>query len=176
MVLRAQLGEERAFLDLWEMYHIRLSCFVRWIVGPAVEVDDVLQDVWLIVYQKIRSVKSATAFPAWLYSVARNKAYTARGRSARHERLMEHLHEAAREGLNDDLNELVLPEDLELVRTCLDELQPQHREVLLLRFLEDMSYQQIANIIGCTLGTVKSRIHYAKEALRKTMEREQHEQ
>jgi len=174
-VLRAQLGEQRAFAELWEMYNLRLSCFVRWIAGPAVEVDDLLQDIWLAVYQKIRTVKSAGAFPAWLYRVARNRAYTARGRHARYKKVLEHLHETAVDTPGNDIDEHILLEDCELLRTCLDQLEPQHHEVLLLRFLEDMSYQQMVDATGCRLGTVRSRIYYAKGALKKAMERKRHE-
>ena len=55
---------------------------------------------------------------------------------------------------------------------CLEALRPEHREVLLLRFLEEMSYESIAEVVGCSVGTVRSRLHYAKAALRREMERD----
>lgn len=56
------------------------------------------------------------------------------------------------------------------VHRCLEALTPEHREVLLLRFLEEMSYDQIADVSGCPIGTVKSRIYHAKCLLRQEME------
>ncbi|GAH01507.1 unnamed protein product, partial [marine sediment metagenome] len=56
------------------------------------------------------------------------------------------------------------------IHKALDRIQPQHREVLTLCFLENMPYQAIAKIVGCSLGTVKSRIYYAKQSLRKELE------
>ena len=56
------------------------------------------------------------------------------------------------------------------VHAGLDKLRPEYKEVLVLRFLEQMSYQDIAAVVGCKLGTVRSRIYYAKGALRKEME------
>jgi RNA polymerase sigma-70 factor (ECF subfamily) len=62
-------------------------------------------------------------------------------------------------------------EDAAKIHRCLKELQPEYKEVLMLRFLEQMSYKQISKVINCNLGTVKSRIHYAKLVLRKEMEK-----
>jgi RNA polymerase sigma-70 factor (ECF subfamily) len=62
------------------------------------------------------------------------------------------------------------PEDAALIHESLKELPPEHREVLMLRFMEEMSYQQIADVLNCNLNTIKSRIFYAKLALKKGME------
>jgi RNA polymerase sigma-70 factor (ECF subfamily) len=62
-------------------------------------------------------------------------------------------------------------EDAAQVHAALDELAPEHREVLVLRFLEDMSYENIAQAIGCQIGTIRSRLHYAKRALRRALEK-----
>ena len=62
-------------------------------------------------------------------------------------------------------------DDVRLVHECLDELTPPHREVLVLRFLESMSYEAIADVVGCGVGTIRSRLHYAKQALRAAIER-----
>ncbi len=63
-------------------------------------------------------------------------------------------------------------EDIKQIHTALDQLPREHREVLVLRYLEEMSYDDIAQVIGCPLGTVRSRIHYAKIALRTALEKE----
>ena len=62
------------------------------------------------------------------------------------------------------------PEDAARIHKSMDRLKPQHKEVLMLRFLEQMSYQQMADVLGCNLGTVRSRLHYAKNALKQEME------
>ena len=66
--------------------------------------------------------------------------------------------------------------DADRVHAALKELAPEHREVLVLRFLEEMSYEDVAQVVACPLGTIRSRIHYAKRALRRVLERmNQHE-
>jgi len=63
------------------------------------------------------------------------------------------------------------PEDGQRIHAALDELTLEHREILVLRFLEDMAYEDIAAVTGCQIGTVKSRLWYAKRALRRVLER-----
>jgi RNA polymerase sigma-70 factor (ECF subfamily) len=72
---------------------------------------------------------------------------------------------------NSSEDDVFSVEDAAKIHRCLKDLQPEHREVLMLRFLEQMPYQQISEVINCSLGTVKSRIHYAKLALKKEMEK-----
>ena len=62
-------------------------------------------------------------------------------------------------------------EDAQMVHAALNQLPTEQREVLLLRFIEDMSYEEIARVTACPVGTVRSRIHYAKHALRRVLER-----
>ncbi len=72
---------------------------------------------------------------------------------------------------NNTENDVFYTEDVAQIHRCLKELSPEYREVLMLRFLEQMSYEQISQVINCRLGTVKSRIHYAKLALKKELEK-----
>ena len=66
-------------------------------------------------------------------------------------------------------------EDVARVHAALDQLVPEHREVVVLRYIEDMSYEEIAGVAGCPLGTVRSRLHHAKRALRRALEGINHE-
>jgi RNA polymerase sigma-70 factor (ECF subfamily) len=130
--------------------------------------DDALQDVWFDVFRNVGRLEDAGAFPAWLYRIARDRAYRLLRR--RGVRVASPIDEAA------DLpaNEVETPdaEDVGLVHASLDRLPHEQREVLLLRFVEAMTYEQIALAVGCGVGTVRSRLHYAKRALRADLERE----
>ncbi len=61
-------------------------------------------------------------------------------------------------------------EDAQEIHASLDQITPEQREILVLRFLEDMTYEQIAKVTGCPIGTVRSRLYYAKSALRQAIE------
>ena len=165
LVARCQTGDEAARAELVTRYHARLVYFVRRLLGDDCPIDDVLQNVWLAVFGRLPCLRSPAAFRVWLYRIARNHACTALRRRRRWA------------DLPDD--DLAVPADDQpaftreqagLIHVCLGRLKPVHREVLVLRFVEGMAYEQIAEVVGCPVGTVRSRIHHAKSALRHEME------
>src|SRR5262249_55670525 len=129
--------------------------------------DDVLQDVWFDVFRGVAKLDDPGAFPAWVYRIARARVARVLRQPRPPVRPLEadDLTDAAEDG--DDFT----AEDAERVHAALDRLSPEHREVLVLRFLEGMSYEDIARVTGGQLGTVRSRLHYAKRALRGLLER-----
>jgi RNA polymerase sigma-70 factor (ECF subfamily) len=165
LVLRCQTGDEAAFAELVERYHPRLRYYLGKMLGDAHRAEDALQEVWFDVFRGIPRLADPNAFPAWLYRIAR-------GRAARELRKQQPpcqlLDEAETAGAEE--NDFSA-EDAERIHVALNELAPAYREVLMLRFLEEMSYDAIAGVTGCALGTVRSRIHYAKRALRRALER-----
>lgn len=169
MVLRAQLGSRAAFSRLAARYDARLLFYLRRLLGPAREADaeDLRQEIWLIVLRKLRSLDEPAAFRTWLYRVARHRAISFLRRQ-RAELPLDALGASA-EPIAPDVDEAepgFTADEAHAVYLALDRLSPTHREVLTLRFLGDLSYEQVANVLGCRVGTVRSRIHYAKAALR----------
>jgi RNA polymerase sigma-70 factor (ECF subfamily) len=128
--------------------------------------EDIFQETWLTVIRKIRGLKDIESFPPWLYKIARNKVYQQLRRNRTPLELNENLVVA-----NDASDEDFSAEDAARIHQCLSKLSPAHKEVLMLRFLEQMSYEQMAKVIDCSVGTVRSRVHYAKLALKKEMEK-----
>jgi RNA polymerase sigma-70 factor (ECF subfamily) len=128
--------------------------------------EDIFQDTWLTVIRCIYSLKSTEAFSTWLYRIAHNRVYQQIRRKQKLSELNENIAVP-----NDTEDDVFSPEDAAKIHRCLKKLRPEHREVLLLRFLEQMSYHEIAQVINCGLGTVKSRIYYAKLALKREMEK-----
>ncbi len=166
IVHRCQDDERAAFEDLFEMYQPRLKYYVRRLECDGVNVDDILQDIWLTVVKEIKKLKDSKAFSVWLYRIARNKVYDGFRRKEDFAALPEESELFASE------DETTFDaQDAGKLHTALKNLKPYHREVLTLCFIEQMSYQSIAEVIGCGIGTVRSRIFYAKQALRKEMER-----
>jgi RNA polymerase sigma-70 factor (ECF subfamily) len=152
-------------------YHGRLRAFVAKMLSDAHDVDDVLQDIWLDVFRKVVKLRDAGAFRAWLYRIARDRTY----RHLRRRRAVpQSFNEEAQ--LADSADDVEFDdEEIRCVHASLDRLPLVHRDVLWLRFVEQMSYEQIALAVRCELGTVRSRLHYAKRALRELIERNDHE-
>jgi RNA polymerase sigma-70 factor, ECF subfamily len=164
LVAHCQVGDAGAFAELVGRYQARLHYFLRRILGGRSEsVDDLLQDVWLDVYRSLPKLVDPAAFPAWAYRIARNRAYSELRRETRRVTIDT---TAECEAPADEPEEIFSADEVRQVHECLDELTQEHREVLVLRFLEEMSYDDIADVVGCGVGTVRSRLHYAKKALR----------
>jgi len=168
IVQRCRDGERAAFEELFEMYQPRLKYYVRRLDDGGVNADDMLQDIWLSVFKKIHKLKNTQAFAVWLYRVARNKVYSGFRSKERFVRLPEE-NEFPVSGSDEPVFDA---DDAEKLHRALNELKPHHREVLTLSFIEQMSYQSIADVVGCSIGTVRSRIFYAKQSLRQEMERQ----
>jgi RNA polymerase sigma-70 factor (ECF subfamily) len=128
--------------------------------------DDVLQEVWLTTYKTINTLRDASAFSVWLYRTARNRAIRMLRDESRYV-FVEQYDES--DLINDDCESLLF-DDINKLHRVLTTLSPEKKEVVILRFFEEMSYQEISDIVGCSIGTIRSRIHYAKQELRKKME------
>ena len=166
IVRRCQDGERAAFEELFELYQPRLKYYLRRLDSGDANINDTLQDIWLTVFKKIHKLKDVRSFAVWLYRIARNKVYDG---FRRKDRLLR-LPEDDELPVSGSAEPVFDANDTEKLHMALNELKPHHREVLTLCFIEQMSYQSIAYVVGCSIGTVRSRIFYAKQSLREEME------
>jgi RNA polymerase sigma-70 factor, ECF subfamily len=164
LVVRAQTGDAAAFEELVDSP--RLRYFLRKLLRGE-EADDAFQDVWLDVFRHLPRLADPQALRAWLYRIARDRAYGRLRKARRTEPLLDEgsVIDPAPPS-EDDFS----AEDAARIHAGLDKLPTEQREVLVLRFLEEMTYEEIAQVVGCQLGTVRSRIHYAKRALKTILE------
>ena len=156
------MGDEHAFARLMDQFGARTLRYLGGLVGE--DADDVQQEVWLTVYRRIAGLADPRAFRTWLFRTARHRALDFLRRRKRERELIE---DASREALLDASVEPV-GGDVVFTESLLDALAalpPLQREVCLLRYRDEMSYAEIALVIGCSVGTVRSRLHYAKQRL-----------
>jgi len=126
---------------------------------------DVLQDVWIKTFRGIRRLKDPGALRPWLYRITHGIAV---------DRIRKHIsreraEEAHAEEFQESADLTFAEDDAAAIHEALSELAPKHREVLVLYFLEDFSLAEIAAVVGCSEGTVKSRLHYAKRAMKEIL-------
>jgi len=170
LLLQHRRGESGAFEKLVELWEQPLYYYVRRLVNTEDEAKDATQDVWLNVVRKVGAVRDPAAFPAWLYKVARTHVLNHFRKTPLFEPLSENGSVADVAGANvKDLSSTLNAEEL---HWGLRQLSPPHSECLILHFLEGFSVEEVGNITGVPLGTVKSRIHYAKKALRDVLKKE----
>jgi len=167
LIVRCQVGDEPAFAELVERYNSRLTTFIQRLLQNTDGADDILQEVWFDVFKNITRLQNTAAFRGWLYRIARDRV--AQRFRRRKVPLVPLVDVAAAESSFDDENLLALFPKLE---SALQTLNPEHNEVLVLRYLEELSYEEIAAVTRCPVGTVRSRLHYAKNALRVLLDKE----
>ena len=167
LVLRCRRGDQAAMEELIRRWERRLFYYIRRLVDDEEDAWDVLQDTWVKVIRGIGSLREANSFPAWLYRIARNTAMSRLRRRYADLAFLEAVEPHQDPGTNSmDFSF----EDAERVHSALGKLPVPQREVLTLQFLEDLSIEEIAEVVGAAPGTIKSRLHFAKRALRKVLE------
>ncbi|HIJ66044.1 MAG TPA: sigma-70 family RNA polymerase sigma factor [Candidatus Hydrogenedentes bacterium] len=168
LFLQYRKGGQQALAELIGLWERPLFYYVRRMVSSEEDAWDVLQDVWLRVVRSIGRVRKSGSLPAWLYKVAHNAT-------------MSHLRKVSRwEPLADDCDGQAVeptavtfsPDEAEEVHWALGKLKLRDRELLTLFFLEGFSLAEISEVVGAPVGTIKSRLHRAKKALRRILEEE----
>ena len=166
LALRCRRGDRAALEELIRTWEPRLLYFIRRLVRDEADAWDVLQETWLRILKGIDSLSDPRSLAPWLYRVARNTTLSrARSRKPPHESLEDYP-----ESFTDDpAGEPLDFEDAEQVHRGLLSLSLPHREVLTLFFLEDLAVEEAAIVLDVPPGTVKSRLYYAKRALRNVL-------
>lgn len=162
LVLRCQAGDEGAFVALYGTFRDRTLGYLRSLLGDGA--DDAHQDLWLKVYRSIRGLADPGAFRTWLFRLTRYHALDllrSDARAGRHYGGDDPV--AAVVNQRDAADEVL---DAAEVAWMLERLPAPCREVLTLRYLNDLSHAEIALILGVPVGTVRSRLHYATRAAR----------
>jgi RNA polymerase sigma-70 factor (ECF subfamily) len=131
---------------------------------------DLVQETFIAAVRHIGSLRDDGKFGSWLFGIAHQKCVQRWRKQSREEVLLDEMSELPDEfeGGPDDL--LIRHEQEAALMQLMNQLPLPQRSVLLLHFVEDFSLEEIANITGAQIGTVKSRLHYAKRALKKLLE------
>lgn len=169
LVLRCQQGDRQALEELVRHFEKRLYYYIHRLVDDEHDVWNILQETWLKVIRSIGRVREPSLITVWLYSVARHT-------------IMDYQRGRYAQAINFGMQELTvdIPENASqpefdnvgLVHHAMQFLSAPHREVLTLHFLEGLPLEAIAAITGVSVGTIKSRLFYAKQKLKEIIERE----
>jgi RNA polymerase sigma-70 factor (ECF subfamily) len=171
-VAQARAGQPEAWDALFKRYQLPLYVYVFELLHNEQTSLDLVQDTFIAAVRHIGGLRDDGKFGSWLFGIAHQKCIQRWRKQAREEMLREELAETptADEDSPDDL--LMRQEQEAEFMKLLSHLPLPQRSALLLHFVEDFSLEEIAGIAGVSLGTVKSRLHYAKRALRKLLEQE----
>lgn len=173
---RLRGGDVEALAALMERYQHRLYRYLLRLLREPATAEDVFQQTWIKVMERIRSFDPNYSFESWLFTVARNLAIDYL-RRYRPESIDDPLPSGdSRAELmpgsgRDALDQVLAQEQAAGIERALAHLPLAFREVLSLRFEEDMKLEEIAGLLSLPLGTVKTRLHRALKQMRKTLER-----
>lgn len=162
-------GDAGAFEKLFRCYAPRIFRFALGYLNDPSHAEEVVQETMIAVWKGAKNYREQSQVSSWILGIARNKALDrVRGRQREPESLREKLdRRASARATPEQITQRQT--QVERVRAALERLSPEHREVMMLAFYHDLSYAEIAQILNCPEGTVKSRVYYAKEQLKKLL-------
>ena len=182
LVERFKGGDAAAFDQLVARYWDRIYAMVHQLLRNAEDAEEVTQDAFIRAHRGLGNFRGDSAFSTWLYQIATNLARNRYWYWWRRKRDKSVSLDAPVGPDNDTtIAELIpaeqeTPEDATVtqefvsrVAECMEELGEKHREILILRNVQNLSYEEIAEILGISVGTVKSRIARARESLREKL-------
>jgi RNA polymerase sigma-70 factor (ECF subfamily) len=173
LVERTQQGDQAAFGLLVEKYQYRMAKLVSRYIHDSAEVEDVCQEAFLKAYRAIGNFRGESAFYTWLYRIAVNTAKNyliSQGRRPPKSDI--DADDAEKTDAGAPMREIGTPESniltreiAETVRKAVDQLPEDLKMAITLREIEGLSYDEIAEVMGCPIGTVRSRIFRARDAI-----------
>jgi RNA polymerase sigma-70 factor, ECF subfamily len=173
-------GNERAFAELVRRYQRRVAVTIRSVVGdlPQEDLADIAQDVFLLIFKGLGSFRGEAQFGTWVTRVTLRHCYREAKRRRKKRSIFQYFEPQADQ---NDAPEQRIPDTVKAdasvmagerqseVARALLQLQEEFRTVLVLRIVEEMSVEEVAESLGISTGTVKSRLHRAKEKMRELL-------
>lgn len=177
LIDRCLAGDRDAFGGLVDRYQDRLYSMLVRVLGSTHDALDVAQDAFVLAYQNLPAFRRDSAFYTWLFRIAYNAAISFRRKRKTRRASLDVLRDTG--GLepilppevSDPAAALEAEERKEQLLEALNGLADDHRDVLILKEMEGFRYDEIAELLGCPIGTVRSRLHRARIELREKLSR-----
>jgi len=172
LIKRFKQGDEAAFSKLVNKHKEKVRSLVYLTLGDSEYIDDISQDVFISVYNKLKEFRFESKFTTWLYRVTINKCRDYLRKKRVRSIFVPIKDEAYRLSSGYTVENIDIPH---LVRKAISKLPDKLREPLILRDIDGFSYKEIAEKMNCEVGTIKSRIFRARESLKIILEPYQNE-
>lgn len=169
LVQKCQAGETSAFQELVSRYHQKVYMVILGLLRHREDALEVAQETFFRAYRKINSFQGGSSFYTWIYRIAVNISIDAQRRQKRNpldfRENMDEVLDAQNEVARDPFADMQDRELRENLVKAINDLTPEHKAVIVLRTIDGLSYKDIGEILGCSEGTVMSRLHYARKKL-----------
>ena len=183
LVERTLAGDKNAFRTLVERYQSRAHAIALGVVGNYEDAEDIAQEAFVKAYRNLASFRGQSSFYTWLYRIIFNLSIDLSRKAYRRSELpmedtttLDSVAHSANKDSGAYLSRVAGPDEhirrveiRSLFRKALADLTPEHRAVIMLREIEGLSYAEISQVIGCSKGTVMSRLHHARKRLQQAL-------
>ncbi|MGA2362399.1 MAG: sigma-70 family RNA polymerase sigma factor [Candidatus Aminicenantales bacterium] len=160
LVLAAQRGDEEAFRELYQAYRDPIWILINTLIGDSLQAQDVLQNVFFKAFRGLGGFRFRSGLLTWIYRIAHNEC-----RNHLRKRSVPVIPLEAILGSGDEIDRARIPDPSEArkaaLRDAVMQLPFKMREVIVLKYVEDLSYKEMSRILGCPPGTVASRLNRA---------------
>lgn len=169
LISRARAGDREAFGALVEQYRDNVYRLAYRMCGNAYDADEAAQEAFVAAWRALPNFRGDAKFSTWLYRLTTNAAIDVMRREKRHKAVGDGEMMEVADTSNSPQETVERTEQQEAVQRALATLSAEYREVLLLRYMEELDYAEIAEVLKLPSGTVKSRINRAKAALKSAL-------
>jgi RNA polymerase sigma-70 factor (ECF subfamily) len=173
MISRCQQGDQEALKEIFDKYHKKVYRIAYGVVRQREEALDIVQEVFIKLFRSIKNFKGRSHFYTYLYRMVMNTAIDHARKTGK--QTISSLDEEGSFQPSDDLEKgperILLQKELEeRVKLAMDKLPAEQRAALIFRDVEGLSYQEMAEAMGCSIGTVMSRLHYGRKRIQELLE------
>jgi RNA polymerase sigma-70 factor, ECF subfamily len=169
VIAGCQRGDEEAFRELFESHKDKVySIALRYAGDPAAAMD-IVQDTFLKLMDRIGQFRGESSFDSWLYRLVVNSCLDYRRRQKRWMPMVDEFFDTFRAPQPTTLQELMQDERQQQVQDVVARLSPEHKMIVVLRYTEGLSYEEIADVLQCSRGTVASRLNRAHKVLERRL-------
>jgi len=172
MISRCQQGDQEALKEIFDKYHKKVYSIAYGVVRQREEALDIVQDVFIKLFRSIKNFKGKSHFYTYLYRMVMNTAIDHKRKAGK--QFMPSLDEEGSFQPSDDVEKgpekVLLQKELEeRVKLAMDKLPAEQKAALIFRDVEGFSYQEMAEAMGCSIGTVMSRLHYGRKRMQESL-------
>jgi len=168
LISRCQKGDQDALKEIFNQYHQKVYRIAYGVVRQREEAFDIVQEVFVKLFRSIKNFKGKSAFYTYLYRLAMNTAIDHSRKMKKTTSFSLDLEDSFQPADSTEKrpDHIVAKKELEgRVRWAIDQLPMDQKATLIYREIEELSYQEIAEAMGCSIGTVMSRLHYGRKRL-----------
>jgi RNA polymerase sigma-70 factor (ECF subfamily) len=163
VVRLCQKGKEEAFRSLYYRYRTRIYSFTMTILRNPSDAEDALQEVFRYIFSKIQAYRPEGRFKSFIFKIAHSVSIDIVRKRSRQASIPEDY------DIPSETAEPPHSEELDQLRACIARLPSMYREVMVLRLIDDLAYEEIAEVLSLPLGTIKSRIHHSVMLIRRML-------